>query len=134
MLKGRDFGSPLTEAPTTNQQRQSGICNQIWEPNAPNKVRHFLWRVCKDAVPSKQNLMRRKILMEGKCEQCGVESEMAIHAVWECATLNEIWEAVLGFEDQRQHAISNTTYLISVLHEKKKNLEIMAMVMWTIWY
>ena len=72
--------------------------------------------------------------MEDKCGQCGVESEMAIHAVWECATLDEIWEAVPGFEDRRQHSISNTIDLISVLHEKKKNLEIMAMVMWTIWY
>ena len=66
--------------------------------------------------------------MEDKCEQCGVESETAIHAVWECATLDEIWEAVPRFEDRRQHAISNTIDLISVLHEKKKNLEIMAMV------
>ncbi|KAK7855913.1 hypothetical protein CFP56_025900 [Quercus suber] len=59
-----------------------------------SSVWHFLWRVGKDAVPTKQNLMRRKILMEDKCEQCGVETEMAIHAVWECAKLDEIWEAV----------------------------------------
>ena len=72
--------------------------------------------------------------MEDKCEQCGVESEMVIHAVWECAMLDEIWEVVPSFEDRRQFAISNTRELISVLHKKKKNLEIMAMVMWTIWY
>ena len=72
--------------------------------------------------------------MEDKCEQCGVESETVIHAVWECAMLDEIWEVVPSFEDRRQFAISNTRELISVLHEKKKNLEIMAMVMWTIWY
>ncbi|KAK7820122.1 hypothetical protein CFP56_039219 [Quercus suber] len=78
--------------------------------------------------------MRRKILMEDKCEQCGLESETAIHAVWECAMLDEIWEVVPGFEDQRQYAISNTRNLISVLQKKRKNLELMAMVMWTIWY
>ena len=72
--------------------------------------------------------------MEDKCEQCGMESEMAIHVVWECTMLDEIWEAVPGIEDRRQHAISNTRDLISVLHEKKKNLELMAMIMWTIWY
>ena len=72
--------------------------------------------------------------MEDKCEQCRMESETAIHAVWECTMLDEIWEAVPGFEDRRQHAISNTRDLINVLHEKKKNLEIMAMIMWTIWY
>ena len=59
---------------------------------------------------------------------------MVIHAVWECAMLDEIWEVVPSFEDRRQFAISNTRELISVLHKKKKNLEIMAMMMWTIWY
>ena len=72
--------------------------------------------------------------MDDKCEQCGVESETALHAVWECAMLDEIWEAVLGFDAQRQYAILNTRDLINVFHEKRKNLELMAMVMWTIWY
>ena len=72
--------------------------------------------------------------MEDKCEQCGVESETAIHALWECAMLDEIWEVVLGFEDRRQYTISNTRDLNNVLHEKRKNLELMAMVIWTIWH
>ena len=72
--------------------------------------------------------------MDDKCEQCGVESETALHAVRECTMLNEIWEVVLGFDAQRQYAISNTRDLINVVHEKRKNLELMAMVIWTIWY
>ena len=72
--------------------------------------------------------------MEDKCEHCDMESEMAFHAVWECAMLDEIWEAVPGFEDRRQYEISSTKDLISVFHEKRKNLELMTMVMWTIWY
>ena len=63
-----------------------------------------------------------------------MESETTIHALWECAMLDEIWEVVLGFEDRRQYTISNTRDLNNVLHEKRKNLEFMAMVMWTIWH
>ena len=74
-----------------------------------------MWRLCKEVVPAKHNLLKRKILMADKCEQCGVESEMAIHAFWECAMLDKIWEVVPGFEDQRQYVISNTRDLISVL-------------------
>ena len=72
--------------------------------------------------------------MEDKCEQCGVELEMATHALWECAMLDEIWEAISGFKDQRQHDISNVRDLIRLAHEKKKNLDLMAMVMWMIWH
>ena len=65
-----------------------------------------------------------------------MEFETAVHALWECAMLDEIWDAVLVFEDRRQYAISNTRDLISVFQEKKKkkNLELMAMVMWMIWH
>ena len=72
--------------------------------------------------------------MEDKCEHCGVESETTLHAIWECAMLDEIWEAIPGFENRRQHAISSTKDLISVFHEKRKNVELMTMVMWTIWH
>ena len=74
------------------------------------------------------------ILLEDKCEQCGVESKTAVHALWECATLDEIWEAILGFVERRQYDISNTRDLIRVVHKKRKNLDLMAMVMWTIWH
>ena len=90
--------------------------------------------MCKEAIPAKHNLLRRKILLKDKCEQCGGESETAVHALWECAMLDKIWEVVPGFEDRRQYAISNTRDLISVFHEKRKNLELMAIVMWTIWH
>ena len=93
-----------------------------------------MWWVFKEAILAKHNLLGRKILLEDKCEQCGVESETAIHALWECVMLDEIWEVVLGFEDQRQYTISNTRDLNNVLHKKRKNLELMAMVMWTIWH
>ena len=49
-----------------------------------------------------------------------MEFETAVHALWECAMLHEIWDAVLVFEDRRQYAISNTRDLISVFQEKKK--------------
>ena len=87
--------------PTANQQRQNGIWNQIWGLNVPNKVRHFMWLVCKEDIQTKHNLLRRKILLEDKYEQCGVESETAVHALWECAMLDKIWEVVPGFEDRR---------------------------------
>ena len=59
---------------------------------------------------------------------------MAVHALWECAMLDEIWEATPGYEDRRQYVISNTKDLNKVVHKKGKNLELMAMVMWTIWH
>ena len=63
-----------------------------------------------------------------------MESEIATHALWECTTLDEIWEAIPGFEDRRQLDASNIKDLINLVHEKRKNLDLMAIVMWMIWH
>ena len=73
-----------------NTQQHNEVWKLIWGLNVPNKVQNFMWRVCKEAIPAKHNLLRRKIIIEDKCEQCGVESETTAHALWECTTLDEI--------------------------------------------
>ena len=80
------------------------------------------------------NLLKRKILNEDKCEQCGLESETVAHALWNYSTLDKIWESTLGFKDQSQLGASNITDLINLTYEKRKNVDLMAMVMWTIWH
>ncbi|KAL4639442.1 hypothetical protein ACB092_03G218700 [Castanea dentata] len=105
--------SPFTPSgkytiPTTNQQQQSGIWNQIWWLKVPNKVWNFMWRVCKEAIPAKHNLLRRKILLEDKCEQCGVESKMA--------------EVVPGFEDRRQYVLQQATQALAIFQQSQQPL------------
>ena len=42
----------------------------IWSLDIPGKVRNFVWRSCKNSLPTKTNLMQRKALKENLCEQC----------------------------------------------------------------
>ena len=115
-------------------QQQNEVWKRIWGLNVPSKVWNFMWRVCKEAILVKHNLLKRKILNEDRCEQCRVESETAAHALWNCSTLDEIWDSTTGFEDRSQLGASNITELINIMHEKRKNVDLMAMVMWTIWH
>nr|XP_023911306.1 uncharacterized protein LOC112022914 [Quercus suber] len=116
---------PLT--PSGNTQQQNEVWKLIWRLNVPNKVRNFMWRACKEAIPAKRNLLRRKILTEDKCEECGVESETTTHALWECTTLDEVWQNIPSFEDRRQLDASNIRELINLTHEKRKDVDLMAM-------
>ncbi|KAK9993181.1 hypothetical protein SO802_022884 [Lithocarpus litseifolius] len=86
-----------------------------------------MWWACKEAIPTKHNLLKRKILNEDRCEQCGMESETTAHALWNCSTLDEIWESTLGFEDQSQLGAPNIMDLINLTHEKRKNVDLLAM-------
>nr|POF17214.1 hypothetical protein CFP56_56098 [Quercus suber] len=61
--------------PRVDQLHEDGTWKRIWSLSIPNKVRNFLWRACHNAIPVKQNLVRRKIITEDMCEQCNLNSE-----------------------------------------------------------
>ena len=51
----------------------------IWKVNVPHKVCHFTWRACKNILPTKDNLVRRKVLSDGCCDECKAEVESSGH-------------------------------------------------------
>ena len=51
----------------------------LWGLAIPPEVRHFAWRVRKDILSTKENLMRRKVLLGGQCEVCHTNVESSGH-------------------------------------------------------
>ena len=81
-----------------NQHQHEDIWKRIWRLSVPNKVRNFLWHACRNAIPVKRNLRKRKILTDDVCEHCHSALETTYHALWECPKISEVWEAILGCE------------------------------------
>ena len=63
----------------------------IWKLECPNKIKHFLWRACKDILPTNHCLARRKVTFEDRCAAYG-EKESSAHALWECGLVSEEWK------------------------------------------
>ena len=57
------------------QADSPNIWRRIWGLLVPNKVKNFLWRACKEALPVKTNLMRQKVLAEDICCHCNLRAE-----------------------------------------------------------
>lgn len=53
-------------APQANQHQHEDIWKRIWNLLVSNKVRNFLWRARRDAIPVRRYLRKRKIL-NGRC-------------------------------------------------------------------
>ena len=57
---------------------------RIWSILVPHKICHFAWRACHNALPTKDNLLRRKIVQDGLCEECKEALESVYHVLWDC--------------------------------------------------
>ncbi|KAK9983798.1 hypothetical protein SO802_033323 [Lithocarpus litseifolius] len=56
------------------------------------------------------------------------------HALWECSALTSVWNSVPELRlhhDQNVHTISE---LIKLTHDEGKDVNLLAMILWTVWY
>ena len=55
---------------SSDRLKQDLFWKRIWKQRIPNKIKLFLWQVCSNALPTKENLKKRKILDDAKCSAC----------------------------------------------------------------
>jgi hypothetical protein len=94
--------------------------DDIWHKQIPLKVSIMVWRLLRDRLPTKENLVRRRVLsLDGATcvSGCG-HLESANHLFLCCDIFNSLWHHVwswLGIDfvssgDLRQHFIQVTNY------------------------
>ena len=67
------------------------VWKKIWQLQLPPKVKNFLWRVCRNVLPTKQPLLKRKVTAGPICERCRSAVKESVHAIWSCPELGEVW-------------------------------------------
>nr|POE90828.1 hypothetical protein CFP56_23122 [Quercus suber] len=65
--------------------------SRIWKLKVPGKILLFLWKACTDCLPTKVNLMKRRIMDDSHCELCGRLPEDTKHALWSCEAVRRVW-------------------------------------------
>jgi len=70
---------------------RSEFWKKIWAVKAPNASKNFLWRPCQNALPTKQNLLRKGVVDNDLCPYCQLEVESVIHALWNCPSAQDVW-------------------------------------------
>ena len=118
---------------TQAQTVSPNVWHRLWGLSVPNKVKNFLWRACKEALPVKTNLVHRRVLSEDICCHCNLKAEDGLHALWECASLSAIWEANSLWLFCKSKKFSNFFELASCVMENSGNPELFAVLAWTIW-
>ena len=71
----------------------SSVWKNIWSLKVLNKVKNLLWRACKNAIPTKTNLVRGRVLTDDVCEQCQQSPEDVNHALGSCPCIFVVWDS-----------------------------------------
>ncbi|KAF7837557.1 reverse transcriptase [Senna tora] len=69
----------------------SSLWKWIWNLGIPPKVKNFLWRLCSNALPSLNNLSKRRIVLSPRCQICNQEEESIEHIFLMCPWTRPVW-------------------------------------------
>jgi ribonuclease HI len=84
-IKDRERGQ------SSNDVEVSDVWRSIWNLQVPNKIKMFLWRACNDILPTRENLLKKRVIVDGKCPWCNIEEESTAHALWFCPAAKDVW-------------------------------------------
>ncbi|KAF3943312.1 hypothetical protein CMV_030120 [Castanea mollissima] len=105
----------------------------IWCIKVPNKVKVFLWLACSSALPTKAGLHKRKIVDDNLCDQCLVEIEDEVHAIWSCDCVRDVWEAPFVVARTKNPWLNSMCDLVYFIAKETRELEKFAMVARAVW-
>jgi hypothetical protein len=71
--------------------RQIEGWSSIWRIKAPPKVKHLLWRVCRDCLPTRPRLRNRYVNCPEECPLCLSQVEDEFHIFFNCEVVREAW-------------------------------------------
>jgi hypothetical protein len=118
------------------------IFTSIWKSLAPSKVSGFMWQLLHGRVPTRNNLITRRILTveeDVSCALCGEEKETELHLFLYCEIAVLVWMEIFFWLDIPFGLPHN---LFSILHclleagnSKIRNGMIMicTAVVWQLW-
>ena len=104
------------------------------ENEGSRKDKAFSLESCTNSLPTKENLMKRKILQESVCHRRSRDSEDVLHALWGCESLKVIWESECSWVDKFRASLGSFSDLFQKIQEKPTFLPLFATTAWSVWF
>jgi hypothetical protein len=111
--------------------------SSIWKIHAPPKVKHLLWRICRDCLPTRVRLRSRGVQCPEECPLCLSHDEDEWHLFFNCGAIRDAWNAMelSHIIQPRLHMFTNPKDLIFdiCMQEPDFTASRTATLMWFIW-
>ena len=117
----------------SNRSAILGLWNGMWKLKVPGKIKHFMWKACSKSLPTKANLMKRKILTDPTCHLCGRVAEDTKHALWDCKAVKVVWCKDFSWVNRFEATHGLWLDLVDRLLSKSRVVELFVTTAWFIW-
>lgn len=64
---------------------------KLWRIKLPGKVLNFLWRVCRNVLPTAVALVSKHVNIQQVCSWCHFQNEDTMHTFFSCGFAKEVW-------------------------------------------
>ena len=123
----------IEEASASYNEKTRNFWRSIWQLRVPNKVKIFLWRACTDALPTKVNLQKRRVLDNTVCSLYQKALEDVFHAMWSYEAIQSIWLSSFSWLQDQTNQLKTILDLVSVILIASVRVDVFAMVAWSVW-
>ncbi|KAK9999971.1 hypothetical protein SO802_019574 [Lithocarpus litseifolius] len=130
--EGAKEASRVQQPSQSSTQALKLLWNKIWALNVPNKVKTLIWRACKNSLPTKANLFRRKIIPDGRCEICKQEDEDIMHAFYRCPALQSLKNSIPAWNQGSLKQSTCFTDFIGFIFAGTANPTLFSLVLWNL--
>ena len=100
-----------------------------------NKIKHFVWRACNEALPTKTNLHHRHVMDSDICDLCGELPTDTVHALWSCKDIACVWSSLEWFHQSVPVRPMNFRELLArfMPSQDEYKAKIFAIAGWCVW-
>ncbi|XP_023882197.1 uncharacterized protein LOC111994540 [Quercus suber] len=118
-----------------NGQNRGLLWPRLWKLRLPNKIKLFGWRACHNILPTKDNLVRRRVIEDSMYELCYQGSESGLHVLWECGVAKDVWAGSMGRLQKSVCGQMDFSHLFVILLNRlsREELETFMVQCWLIW-
>ncbi|KAK2413278.1 hypothetical protein QL285_036006 [Trifolium repens] len=117
------------------------VFKYLWKCGVSSKICAFSWQLLLDRIPTKDNLVKRRILniQQGQCVLCGIAPETACHLFLHCNVAAKIWYDIVGWLGVTILPHNIVSSVASLIHSAKNKKEKMGICLiwnafvWEIW-
>ncbi|CAN1325904.1 Putative ribonuclease H protein At1g65750 [Linum perenne] len=127
----------LEELHGVRELHVDGEWRRLWGIAVPPKVRHLVWRVAREVLPTRAAVIRRGMDIEPQCGLCNTGKETLVHFFLECQASRRCWD-VAGVAGAIASVGANAASIIEWLFQMLGSVptttqQTICCVMWSLW-